>query len=313
MNSVTGGLKIIRSGPLSLLQDLGRRNGQHLGFSEGGACDGHAFFWANYLLGNSNGCAALEITLGPFEAVFQKDTMIAICGADLTTTINNEPLACWSSAKVVAGDVFRCSPGNNGLRSYLAIANGFIAKKQFSSYSEVAREHFFPRQVFDGAIVTYDGVNQKHYRITSVPEKYRPNYKSHLVLRVIPSYQFNEFACEAVRLFFQSNYIITQNSDRMGYRLKGEEVNWSGAGILSEGIAFGSVQVPPDGQPIVLLNDRQTIGGYPKLGCVCKKDCYQLAQRQANQKVSFKLASNEYFEHATFNDFHPHDYALLSI
>lgn len=302
------GLSIIKSGPLSLIQDAGRKHVQYLGLAEGGPCDAHAFFWANYLLGNSNFCAVVEITFGPFEGLFQSDAVISICGANLNCTINNESVVNWSSHKVKKGDVIRFIPGNNGIRAYLAIKNGFKTPQHFGSFSEVVREGFFQKAIENGLTLHYEKNMLKNWRLTSVPDKFIPNYKSNLILRVIPSYQYKDFNLGSKKIFEQSQYAISPNSDRMGYRLKGQEVQWSGKGIISEGIAFGSVQIPPDGQPIVLLNDRQTIGGYPKIGCVCKKDCSQLMQRQANQKISFKFIDAELLQTIKYCHLHPTHY-----
>lgn len=306
--SNNSGLTIITPGPLSLMQDIGRKHVQQLGCAEGGACDSHAFFWANYLLENSGECAVIEITFGPFEAFFETDTVIAIAGADLNCKINEKPINNWSSHKVSAGDIIRFTPGNNGIRAYLAVKGGFNTQKQFGSFSEVAREQFSSPIVKKDALLSYAYYPPENWRITYVPPEFIPDYKADLVLRVIPSYQYNGFDNASKDVFTQSQYSISPNSDRMGYRFQGEEVEWGGEEIISEGIAFGSIQIPPDGQPIILLNDRQTIGGYPKIGCVCKKDCNQLVQRQAKQKISFKFVSAQALQSVKFCNLHPSKY-----
>ena len=283
------GLKILKAGPLTLVQDSGRKNQMHSGISQGGACDTHAFFWANHLLSNEKNSAALEITFGPFEAEFLQASLISISGADLNCTINNKPVNNWSSHKIQAGDVIRMSPGNNGIRAYLGIKGGLQTKHYFGSRSEIPRENLFPLQTTRGAVLPFNETNPEKYRLTFTPERFLPDYRDELSLRILPAYQYEQFDQEALIRFVNHHYCISKSSDRMGYRLSGEEISWGHGNIISEGIALGSVQIPPDGQPIVLLNDRQSVGGYPKIGCVCQKDCAQLSQRQTGQKIYFEF------------------------
>jgi len=282
------GLKIIKAGPLSLLQDWGRTGQQHLGISQGGACDPHAYFWSNHLLSNKDNSAALEITFGPFAAEFHENTLISICGADLNARINGKSVKNWCTHKVNAGDSLMMSPGNNGIRAYLGVKSGFATQKNFGSRSEVPREKLFKPQVVAGAILKYTAQDITSLGITFTPERFIPDYRADLTLRVLPAYQHQLFEEQAINTLKNNQYIISKSSDRMGYRLAGENIVWGHENIISEGIALGSIQVPPDGQPIVLLNDRQSVGGYPKIGCVCKKDCAQLSQRQGGQKIDFQ-------------------------
>ncbi len=281
--------RVLNPGPLSLMQCSGRRGMQHLGLAEGGACDNYAFSWANELLGNAPECAVIEVTLGPFEAEVSGATVVAICGAEVNITINKKAVSNWSSYVLVAGDRIRIAPNNNGLRSYIAVKNGFQTPKQFGFRSEVSKESLFPRIVSAGALLPFEPFLCGEWLNKSMPWRFTPDYKAELVLRVFPSYQHSGFTDTSLQAFTEAEYCITSSCDRMGYRLSGKSIEWQGGGILSEGIAFGSVQIPPDGQPIVLLNDRQTIGGYPKIGCVLREDCHQLAQRQAGQKVRFEF------------------------
>ncbi len=290
------GLRILKPGPLTLIQDKGRRHFQDEGLAQSGACDMHAYCWANHLLSNDKNNACLEITLGPFIAEFQKSTIIAICGADLNCNINNIPVPNWQSHRINKGDVIDLRPGNNGLRAYIAVDGGFKSERYFSSRSEVRREQLFAPQVSENAIIAYQEVDPSKRRITSTPIDYIPDYKHTLALRTFPSYQHTKFSEHAREILFSSEYVISAQADRMGYRLQGKEVAWTQGNIISEGTALGSIQIPPDGQPIVLLNDRQTIGGYPKIGCVSLYDCAQLSQRRPGQKVTFSIAEENTFQ-----------------
>lgn len=285
------GLRILKPGPLTLVQDKGRKHFQHFGLAQGGAVDPYARFWANYLLGNAEDAACLEITLGPFTAEFQTATMIAICGADLHCSINDIPVPNWQTHRVKASDVIHFRPGTHGVRAYLAVVGGLQTPLMFNSRCEVAREKLAPLHTKENAILPYTSINPASKKITATPERFIPDYNDYLVLHTFPTYQHSRFSQEALTQFCNSEFSIHANSDRMGYRLEGAALAWLHGAINSEGIALGSVQIPPDGQPIVLLNDRQTIGGYPKIGCVLAEDCAQLAQRRPGQKVQFEFVS----------------------
>lgn len=291
-------LKIIRPGPLSLIQDKGRTNHQHLGLAQGGAADGYAFFWVNYLLDNNPNAATIEITLGPFGVQFNDDTVIAIAGAEMNCTLNDKVISNWQTHRIQTGDILTFNRASEGLRTYLGVRGGLQTTELFASRSMVLREKF---PGFHGAALQKE-IDLQFPQLTtlttsttwinrSVPWRYLPDYQNELTLQIIPSYQFSDFDQAARDLIESSRYTISSQSDRMGYRLSGSAIEWQRGDIVSEGIAYGSVQIPPNGQPIVLLNDRQTIGGYPKIGCVTRQDCYQLAQRRPGQTVRFKFAS----------------------
>ena len=283
------GLKILQSGPMSLIQGQARRGMQHLGFSEGGPCDAYSHYWANYLLGNEAMATALEITMGPFSAEFQQSTNIALCGAKFVATLNGQLIDTWATHTVQPGDVLSLRPNNDGLRLYLAVNGGFQVTAAMGFNTELPKEVFFERLVRNEAVLPYLSAQKAGWINKAVPSNYIPDYKAKLTLRVFPSYQYQFFAEQERKRLCSNDYQVSAMSDRMGYRLQGEVIDWRGGELLSEGIALGSVQIPADGQPIVLLNDRQSIGGYPKLGCVIKEDCNQLAQRQAGQKVRFEF------------------------
>lgn len=139
-------------------------------------------------------------------------------------------------------------------------------------------------QTGDDLVFSAQQIAQKPVQMTF---RFRPDYNLPLRLRVIESYQYQAFSPSAMESFYRSEFIVTPNSDRMGYRLQGETISPPDQAILSEGIALGAIQVPPNGQPIILLNDRQTIGGYPKLGCVARIDLPRLAQAKPGHSVRF--------------------------
>lgn len=285
-------LTIERAGALSLLQDLGRHGYQDIGVTSGGAIDKHAFQWANKLLDNDPNCCQIEISMGPFKATFSKATSFSLCGAICPSTLNGRPLTPWSTQHAQAGDTIEIGYARQGVRCYLAIADGFSVASTLGSCSAVMRDKFggihgdgLPLR--DGDSLPYAGQVRPVTR--QVKQQFRPQYAPVIELGVLPTYQFEQFSQAQRARFFDSEYTITALSNRMGYRLEGTAIETPSAQFISEGIALGAIQIPANGQPIILLNDRQTIGGYPKIGCVCAQDLSKLAQAPAGSKVRFVI------------------------
>ncbi|MFP8965073.1 biotin-dependent carboxyltransferase family protein [Pokkaliibacter sp. CJK22405] len=290
--------KVISSGVLSLIQDGGRFGYQHIGITSGGPMDEYAAYWANHLIGNPVHTSALEITFGMLKLEVTEATTIALTGADLGATIDGEPLAPWRTHQLNAGSVLAFATPKSGFRSYLAVPGGFTVPQRLGSSASVVREGI-------GGLNGEGGKLEKGDVLPFTPAKRRdtevaywaiPDYHKPLELHMVPGYQFEMFSRVEHGKFFSSSYEITNHIDRMGYRLSGTAVKSSRTGIVSEGIAYGAIQVPSDGQPIILLKDRQTIGGYPKLGCITSLAAGQLAQRGPGAKVGFVPVSLEQAE-----------------
>ncbi|UTW12216.1 biotin-dependent carboxyltransferase family protein [Marinobacterium rhizophilum] len=285
--------EVIRPGFLALLQDYGRYGMQHLGMATGGPLDEHAFVWANRLLGNHYNSATLEITLGQVRLRALQGTRIAITGADLGACINDQPIVPWCSYRVEAGDSLSFAGARTGVRAYLAVSGGFEAPLRYGSCATVVREgcgglHGDGQRLQAGDRLGMRLKNAGQGALQQVPPRFVPDYGAPLCLRLLPGYQYDQFDAEQLERLFGSDYRVSPDSDRMGYRLAGPAIQSGLDGIISEGIAFGAVQIPGDGQPIVLLRDRQTIGGYPKVGCVAALDAAQLAQRAPGALVRFR-------------------------
>lgn len=281
-------LLIEQPGLLSLVQDRGRYGHAALGLTTGGPVDPVAFAIANRLLGNADNAAAIEVTFGGLVAIAESDLQLCVTGAELPLEIGDRERELWQVHSVTAGDRINLGFNKTGCRSYLSVAGGLDVKPQFGSTSTVVREHIggltgSPLQSGDRLHV---------HRSTSVlplwlPPCERPVYHHRSTLRVIPGYQEGHFSRLDQRRFFSGEYTVSERCDRMGYRLNGPAVRADIDGIRSEGIAMGAIQFPSDGQPIVLLNDRQTIGGYPKIGCVYSNDCAALGQLRPGDTVNF--------------------------
>ncbi|GGO81174.1 allophanate hydrolase [Marinobacterium nitratireducens] len=286
------GFQVLKPGALALLQDLGRRGYQHLGLTTGGALDERAARWANRLLDNDQNAALLEISLGRLELLAGLDTRVALAGADLGFEINGKPCQPWQSYSVRAGDHLRFGYARSGLRAYLAVAGGFTGRCRFGSRATVVREGM-GRALAAGDRLECLPDQSPGALLRRVPPRYCTSGESGDALRVLRCYQYQEFGEAERRRFFDEGYRISSDSDRMGIRLAGPALGWSQGGILSQGIALGAVQVPPDGQPIVLLNDRQTIGGYPVLGTLLPLDLFRLAQMRPGTEVHFEAIDVE--------------------
>ena len=286
----TGSLQIQKPGPLTLLVDRGRKHAGPAGLSESGPMDEHAFLWANHLLGNAPDTPALEITLGNLTLAFDNDCYIALCGADMQAKLTGKPIGNWCSFWVKAGSQLQLTLAKTGLRSYLAVQGGFRADRLFESASCVVREnlgghnHGKPVQAGD----TLNFGKQTPQQTLWAPRRFQRSYQNDITeLRVLPCYQYKLFDKEAREQFFQQVYRVTDKADRMGYCLEGTAISVPEQTVISEGIALGSIQISNNGQPIVLMRDRQSIGGYPKIGTVLSIDVEKLAQLAPGRKVCF--------------------------
>ncbi|WP_166253481.1 biotin-dependent carboxyltransferase family protein [Marinobacter salicampi] len=296
-NSLTG-FRVTRAGPLALLQDAGRFGVRQLGVTQGGPADLHAWAWANRLAGNPWGTAALEITFGGLELVAERDLTIALTGANLGISHNQQPAPRWRTLAINAGDTLRFGTPENGLRAYLAVAGGFCGEPVLSSVACVPREQLGG---FDGqgnSLREGDRLTMNQASATPTdqvaPESEQPDYRQTNTLDLIPGAQVAAFSGRSLFDAFNTGWQVDQRADRMGVRLTGPRLQCSISSMVSEGISLGAVQVPPDGQPIALLNDRQTIGGYPRLGNLTPLAASRLAQCLPGQRVRLRAVGSDY-------------------
>ncbi len=276
-------------GLLSLLMDRGRFGAHDLGLTTGGPLDFVAFDWANRLLGNDRNATCIEIGFGGLQLEAETATSVAITGATAPCTLDGKAIEQWRSYDLAPGDRLEIGFATAGTRAYLAVAGGFRVEPMFGSTATVMREKIgglAGDKLRDGDLLPCsDGPVGSHQRLD---EAGRPVYGDSARLRVVPGYQYHAFGHLQRWRFFNSAYRVTDRCDRMGFRLEGENVASEIVGMLSEGICLGAIQVPADGQPIVLMHDRQTIGGYPKIGSVIPQDLAALAQLGPGASVSFE-------------------------
>ncbi|HWR45609.1 biotin-dependent carboxyltransferase family protein [Sporomusa sp.] len=302
-------ITVLRPGLLTTVQDLGRYGYQKYGVIVSGAMDAYSLRVANLLVGNAEGEAGLEITLMGPVLRFERDMLVAITGGDLSPTIAGKPVPLWRPVYIQKGSILKFGHSKSGCRAYLAVAGGYNISSVMGSKSTYQRAGIGG---FKGRAMQADDVLEINspqtdslwfiWQLTKQaacsPVIATPWYagKVHLGLdsdpvavRVMRGGQFEQFTDESKAKFWDSVFQVTPQSDRMGYRLSGSALLLAEPlEMVSEAVALGTIQVPPDGNPIVLLADRQTTGGYPKMGQVALVDVAKVAQIKPGGKIRFE-------------------------
>jgi antagonist of KipI len=281
---------ILDGGPQTTVQDLGRFGQLRYGIPPSGPVDRYAFMLANRLVGNSDSAAALECTLIGTRFQVHVACAIAVTGAEMPVTINGSEAPRWSTVIVKSGDVVKLGAARAGVRSYIAFSGGLDVPAVMGSRSTYLR----------GGLGGLEGRSlRKDDRVSllpaPLPRAWRvathrvPDYATAPEVRVVLGPQADRFTEAGVAAFLNNSYEILPQSDRMGARLRGERVpHLRGHDIISDGIALGSVQVAGDGQPIILLVDRQSTGGYTKLATVCSFDIGRVGQLKPGRSLRFR-------------------------
>lgn len=301
-------VKVLRPGLLTTVQDYGRHGMQRFGVPVGGAMDAWSFTIANHLVGNDAGAAALEITLVGPELEFERGMMVALCGGDLAATINNHPMPMDRPVWIDRGARLAFGESIVGCRAYLAFGGGIDVALVMGSRSTYLRTGFgglLGRALRAGdelpvaAVVSppcaglrhAPGIEQRGFAATtwsartdSGRMRARPQ-----TIRFVAARHWELLKPEARAAFLNENFRIGAASDRMGFRLEGIAIDNPDSGSVNSGaVTFGTIQLPPDGKPIVLMADRQTIGGYPRLGEVASADLRLLAQLRPGDSLMFE-------------------------
>ncbi len=294
-----------------------------------GAMDIHALQVANLLVGNTRGAACLEVAMGGLSLRALQETTVAICGADLEARLDGEPAPTWKSFTIRHGQELIFGHAIRGVWAYFAVAGGIDVPPVMgsrSTYLRGALGGLAGRTLAKGDILCADEPpSTGAVRSRGLMTAEIPRYQQNVAVRVVLGPQQEAFEDESVRSFLESEYKVTAQSDRMGYRLRGPELRhrvWddppsekevpacnpygqapplraklhalhSAADILSDALTFGSIQVPADGQPIVLMADHQTTGGYAKIATVISADLSALAQVAPGGKVQFQAVDVE--------------------
>jgi antagonist of KipI len=282
-------IRFVDPGPQTTVQDLGRVGHLRYGIPPSGPLDVRAFVIANRLVGNPDGAAALEATvLGPRFTV-ETAGAIAVTGADAPVTINGAAAAAWTTLPLAAGDTVRIGAARAGIRIYVAFAGGLDVAPVLGSRATYLRGRLGGLQ---GRSLKRDDVLRSFPAapppMRRVPESAIPPLEREPEIRVVLGPQADRFTAEGVAAFLWGAYEMLPQSDRMGARLSGPRIAHArGHDIISDGIALGAVQVPGDGQPIVLLVDRQSTGGYTKVATVGSFDIGRIGQVKPGQRLRF--------------------------
>ncbi len=286
------GIRILKAGMMTTVQDLGRTGYQSQGFPVAGVMDVRSFTIANLLLDNPENEAVLEFTLIGPTLEFTADTLIAITGGDFQPTINGEPAPMYTAIYINKGDVLKFGSARTGSWGYVAFSCYLQIPVVMGSRCTNMKSSiggFKGRKLQDGDYINFR-IKRRYLRFFLSRSLDLDEFdQEEATLRVVMGPQDYMFSRQGIDTFLNSEYVVTSDFDRMGCRLEGPFISRKeDSDMISDGIAFGSIQVPAHGKPIILLSDRQTTGGYPKIATVASVDIPKLVQRKTDHKIHFK-------------------------
>ena len=318
-------ISVLNPGLLTTIQDFGRSGYQKYGVIVSGAMDTYSMRLSNILVGNEENEGVLEITLIGPSLKLETGTLFSITGADISPTINGKKIPRGRPIYLNKDCILKFGVCKAGCRCYLAIAGGFDVQKIMESKSTYLRAQFGGfngRSLKKDDIIAIGDKNSKAIKIIKkleemkikgdfiAPSWYIKNFMlqntESTVIRVFEDRQFHKISEKSINKFFNSKFNIDTKSDRMGYRLAGEKIELKEKlEMISEEVSLGTIQIPPDGNPIILLADRQTTGGYPKIAHVASVDIQKIVQLKPNDKIEFrkitlKEAEKLYFKRETY-------------
>ena len=301
-------LKIIKAGIQDTIQDMGRYGQQHLGINPTGAMDTYAMQVANILAGNKMDEAIIELHFPASVFMFTQPALIALGGADFSASINGEPVPVLHAIIVGKNDVLQFHKPINGSRAYLAVNGGFVLHKWMNSYSTHLKakaggfngrtfqkdDELFIRRPFSSTIKQNDFVVLPWQTDTKWDDDQNEIF-------VLPGNEWERLTAESKENFLMTSFVITNQSDRMGYRLNNIPLPvMSNEEIISSAVSFGTVQLLPDGKLIILMADHQTTGGYPRIAHVISAHHSKLAQMKSGDKIHFRLTDQQTAEELYF-------------
>ena len=310
-------IRVVKSGLLTTIQDLGRYGYQKYGVIVSGAMDCHSLRLANILVGNEEGEGVLEFSLMGPSLKIEKDMLLAITGGDLLPKIDGKSVPMWRPVYVKKGSTLEFGCCMSGCRSYLAVASGFDILPVMDSKSTYLRAGiggFRGRGLTVGDVLLVKDLQEQSLPLLErlskktglnsfvstawyVGSNHIPKNQQHITIRIMKGSQFDHFAVDSRQKLLSSPFQVTAQSDRMGYRLSGPTIKLKKPlEMISEAVALGTLQVPPDGNPIILLADRQSVGGYPKIAQVAMVDIPTVAQTKPGGKFCFTEISAEQAE-----------------
>lgn len=283
--------EVLNPGVFTTVQDLGRPGYMKYGTPASGVADRFSAQVANLLVGNSAGAALLEITLFRLELMALSDLLVAVTGGNLSPVVNGNPLPMWQAVSIKTGDRISFRGRKRGFRSFLSARGGFSGPRYLGSRSVFSRG-LMGNPLKPGEILETENSAVLPPFDAPFPLNLIPDFSPHPTLRVILGPQQDRFSPKGLATFLSSEYTVSAQSDRMGYRLEGPRIEHvQGADIISEAIARGAIQVPGDGLPIIMLWDAQVSGGYTKIANVITADHDLLAQTMPGETLRFKAVT----------------------
>jgi antagonist of KipI len=289
-------LTISKAGLLDTVQDGGRYGFQQQGINPGGAMDRFSASLANALLGNELAAPVIEMHFPASQLIFQQPTILCLAGADFNPMINGKEIALYQPIAVGEGAVLSFAKRRNGARCYMALAAPLQIAPWLNSYStnlKAAAGGYQGKRLQKGDTIKYKAVFFSIANaMTALPWQYRPSSERPTAIEVLPGPEWNWITPESQTAFLANRFLITPSSDRMGYRLQGEQlVQEKREQLVSSAVSFGTVQLLPNGQLILLMADHQTTGGYPRMATVSRVHLPVLAQMAAGETFRFSLTT----------------------
>ncbi len=301
------GIKIIKPGIFTTIQDLGRYGYRAVGIGPGGAMDSFAATVANYLVENDKNCPVVEMHFPAAEMIFESTSLLSIAGGDFCALLNEAPVSLWKPFFVQANDRLTFKKQERGARTYIAIHGGIKADNWLNSCSTHTK-------VKTGGYKGRTLLKEDRFEFNKIMQRFSinnfPNFKSTIqtvyempnLIRCIAGPEWDLMQDASKSIFSESAFLITADSDRMGVRLKGNNLSLQDTGqLISSPVNYGTVQLLPNGQLIVLMADHQTTGGYPRIVNVISADLPKLAQSGIHSNIQFKMIAHQNAEDALFS------------
>ena len=289
------GVKVINPGLLATIQDLGRYGFQQFGLPVSGVMDEFAYKVLNILLENDDHAGAIEVTMSGLVLEFYEDSVIAITGGNLDPKINGKSIDMWTTVFINKGDILWFSGVKSACRAYIGFKGGIKIPQIMgskSTYLKGGLGGIKGKALSKGDFIPVCPVEKNSFIRRILPEKYIPSYSNNIEIRVVMGPQDDYFSSAGIETFLSNEYKISNDCDRMGFRLEGKTVEAiDGSDIISDGISFGSIQIPGHGKPIIMMADRQTTGGYAKIAGVISSDLSWLAQCKPGDVIKFNRVS----------------------
>jgi biotin-dependent carboxylase-like uncharacterized protein len=283
-------LQVLSPGPLATVQDSGRRGLAHLGVSESGAADQRSLRLANRLVGNAEGAAAIEATMGQFAVRFETGGVIAIAGAPCPARLSGRAVSMYAPVHVRAGEVLELGLPDSGLRTYLAVRGGIDVPPVLGARCTDTLAGLGPPVLDRGSRLPVGTPVGSPPAIDLAPQA---AYPDEMRVRLLLGPRDDWFTPQAVAALTTGRYLVTSECDRVGVRLSGPVLTRRvDEELKSEATVRGAVQVPPNGQPIVFLADYPVTGGYPVIGVLVEDDLHLIAQARPGQQLVFRVMSH---------------------